>query len=224
MHPLGEVRVIDGEPNPPRGGLSPSLATFTAGTCLAITSVLMSFDYGFNADQQAHRKDPGQQKQPEVVDPKTIVHSGPFRVQNFPHEVYFLDDGFTFSFGLATFRLDCLVAGSSEYSTPCIQSLIGTNGITHIDCTNGLTMHSDMGIIHIDTESFAKILSDANTYGNAGVTLVSNIPYTLEVKGMMHYMLPSQGPMCLPREGVCAAVLRRQESRSDMMASMKINK
>ncbi len=134
---------------------------------------------------------------------KEIVHSGPFTVDGFPHEILFIDDGFTISFPDQTFRIDRIRALWSDLGLADVKEKIGTQGITRIDCSDGLRMYSGSErSLHIAREDFLRILETMNDLSAVSVT-IQDVPYTLTIESGWSTML-------IPREGKTALTFERR--------------
>lgn len=121
------------------------------------------------------------------------IHSGPFRVEGFEHEVRFIDDGFTLLVQGQAFRIQRIQAFWSDLAFEKIKDIIGEHGITHIDCDDGLCMHSgNERSLHISQSDFARILNTMNDPEATTVT-IDNIQYKLKLTGWSTLLIPREG-------------------------------
>ncbi len=130
-----------------------------------------------------------------------MIHSGPFRIEGFPHEVVFVDDGFTISFPEQTFRIQRVQALWSDLGLDGVKEKIGDKGITHIDCTDGLRMYSGTErSLHVAHKDFLLILQAMSDPATISIT-IKDVPYTLTLEdGWSTILIPKQGTSTLTFE------------------------
>lgn len=146
----------------------------------------------------------------ENVSPR--VHSGPFHVESFTHDVCFLDDGFTIAFADRQFRMEHFQAFFSDMTAAQAKQTLGSQGITHIHCANGLTMCSGtdrkLCIAHGD---FVRVLQ-AMEHSSDDTVVIAGIPYTLHLE-------TSISSLFIPRTGDCTMTFHRVPDHSVILAS-----
>lgn len=131
------------------------------------------------------------------------IHSGPFKVDGFEHEVQFMDDGFTIAFPGRIFRIQRAKAFWSDLGLEKMKDIIGEHGVTHIDCNDGVCIYSGSErSLRINQSDFARILRAMNDPDAVTVT-VDNVGYTLTMENGWSTIL-------IPREGKSTLTFERQ--------------
>jgi hypothetical protein len=184
------------------------ITPITATTLVAMTTALFMVRPGserpssdYSAQQTVASADTG--VYPAVHTVRENVHSGPFHIEDFPHAVSFLDDGFTIAFNGQSLRLRQLKALWSQLTLADIQEKLGDQGISQIECAEGLCMYSgDKRNLHIDKEHLVRMLQTMNDDTGMAVT-VSGIPYKLTMENGFSTLL-------IPRSGKAELIFDRQ--------------
>jgi hypothetical protein len=131
--------------------------------------------------------------------PSTRIHSGPFRIEGMEESVTFLDDGLSLLINGQVFTLQEIYVAGLRYDTTAIRDVIGAQGITGITCDDATTFQAGVNSLKITRNNFATIARRLRD-GHGGVTTERELPYELNVGGVLG--------MILPKNGTCTLTLR----------------
>jgi hypothetical protein len=148
-------------------------------------------------------------------EPETMnrhVHSGPFRLEGFDHDIYFLGDGFTIAFADQSFRIERLQAYWSDMTLEQIFEKLNRRDVERIECDSSLIMHAGPDrSLEIAQSDFIRILEAMQSSMDASIT-IPNVPYNLNMKMSISTVL-------VPRKGVCDLTLGKMKEPTMAIAS-----
>ncbi len=131
------------------------------------------------------------------------VHSGPFSVEGFPHQICFLTDGFTICFHDRSFRIARLKALWSDLTLSDIRQKIGRTDVERIECEQDLIMHAGPNrALRIPQADFLRILQAMEQENTASIT-IENVTYELTVER-------AWSTLFIPRNGTSALTFDRE--------------